>query len=315
MHEGTGNKILSDTISYVGQQTTEAGGIYTVHQNGGGTEIAYNKISSFHSGGYGETGLFFDNSSPNYNVHNNVVSDTDTALKMNGNSSYMSVWNNTLSGSWYAVFGDYKGSWGGTKVVSNVFLKTAILGSGAYSSNNTSSYSSGRGAGDFASGASISSFVPAPATSTPAPSSTPTPTPTPITTTPSPSTTTRSATQTFSALKYDAVNGLKWDNFNGLGYASNGDWAEYKNINFGSSTNWFGANVAGLSGKTGSIQIRLDSPTGPLMGTLKVNPSGAWNKYTYQYTQISKTTGVHNLFLVFVGTSDGIANLENFRFA
>ena len=297
-----------------GQQTTEAGGIYTVHQNGGGTEIAYNKISGFHSGGYGQTGLFFDNSSPNYNVHNNVVSDVDTALKMNGDSSYMNVWNNTLNGSWYAVFGDYRGGWYGTKFISNVFLRTATLGSGAYSSNNTSYNASGHGAGDFASGASISSYVPAPTVSAPAP--TPAPTPTPVTTpTPTPSTTTRSATQTFDALKYDAVYGLKYDNYSGLGYAYNGYWAEYKNINFGTGTNWFGANVAGLAGKVGSIQIRLDSPTGALAGTLKVSPTGAWNKYSYQYTQISKITGVHNLYLVFVGSVPGIANLDYFKFA
>src|SRR5205807_10622418 len=135
----------------------------------------------------------------------NVEYDVDIALKMNDDSSNMSVWNNTLNGYWYAVFGDYRGGWYGTKFISNVFLRTATLGSGAYSSNNTYYYASGHGAGDFASGASISSYVPAPTASTPAPAPTPTPAPTSTTTTPT--TTTRSATQTFNALKYDAVYG------------------------------------------------------------------------------------------------------------
>ena len=194
LHSGTGNKIIANTISYVGSADHRGG--RNLHRS---SERRRNRNRlqqdlRLPERGYGQTGLFFDNSSPNYNVHNNVVSDVDTALKMNGDSSYMNVWNNTLNGSWYAVFGDYRGGWYGTKFISNVFLRTATLGSGAYSSNNTSYNASGHGAA-ICQQRIHQLVIPTPTVSAPAP--TPAPTPTPVTTpTPTPSTTTRSATQT-----------------------------------------------------------------------------------------------------------------------
>lgn len=169
VHQASGLKILYNTITAIGIQTTEAGGIYTVHQNGGGTEIAYNKIYSFHSGGYGQTGLFLDNSSSNFNVHNNQVTDVDNALKANGYGQNLYIANNTLQGSWYSVFNDSKGNWNGTKVVNNVLEGVFKLGAGASAYSNSASASKGIGAGDFSSGASSSvvavSTAPPPLTS------------------------------------------------------------------------------------------------------------------------------------------------------
>ena len=51
---------------------------------------------------------------------------------------------------------------------------------------------------------------------------------------------------------------------------------------------------------TGSIQIRLDSPTGPLVGTATVASTG--NVYTYASTSASirGASGRHDVYLVFV---------------
>lgn len=169
VHQASGLKILYNSITAVGLQTTEAGGIYTVGQNGGGSEIAYNKIYSFHSGGYGQTGLFFDNSSSNFYVHNNDVWDVDNALKANGYAQSLYFSNNTLQGSWYSVFNDSKGNWDGTKLIDNVLEGVFNFGSGSSASSNSASASAGIGAGDFSSGASSSivavSTTPPPLTS------------------------------------------------------------------------------------------------------------------------------------------------------
>ncbi|MDB5303512.1 MAG: galA [Phycisphaerales bacterium] len=155
-HAGSGLKILYNTLHDLGLQTTEAGGIYSVETNGGGTEIAYNQISNMHSGGFGQTALFLDNNSNNYVVHHNIVSNVDYAMKLNFNARYNNIYNNTLDASIYSVFTNLQGDWTGTKLTNNVFLKTAVFNRGSTQSNNVYSASSGggQGAGNFTSGAS-----------------------------------------------------------------------------------------------------------------------------------------------------------------
>jgi hypothetical protein len=130
-----------------------------------------------------------------------------------------------------------------------------------------------------------------------------------------PSTTSRSALATYSALKYNHERGtLKYDGYNGVGSISNTDWIEFDQLNFGTGVSTFSAEVAGPSGHTGSIQVRLDSPTGALVGTLVTKPTGGWGTYKLQSTKISGAKGVHNLYLVFVGKNT-LENVESFKFS
>ena len=106
---------------------------------------------------------------------------------------------------------------------------------------------------------------------------------------------------------------MKSDNFSGLGYIYGGDWAQYSQINFATGITKFTANVAGMT-SGGSIQLRLDSITGPIVGTLKVSATGAWNNYKAESTTVSGATGLHNLYLVFVGGA-GVCNISTFSFS
>jgi hypothetical protein len=153
-HSGQKEQILYNTLYNIGIQTTEAGAIYCVQTDGGGTVIAYNKISDMHSGGYGQTALFLDNYSNNYIVHDNIVSNVDIALKLNFTSQDNDVYNNTLDGSQETVFANYLGNWDGSKFTDNIFLSSARLGSGATSSGNVSTMGiPGTGAANVSSGA------------------------------------------------------------------------------------------------------------------------------------------------------------------
>ena len=60
----------------------------------------------------------------------------------------------------------------------------------------------------------------------------------------------------------------------------------------------------------GQIAIRLDSPTGTLVGTLQGVNTGTWQTYTTASCPVSGATGLHNLYLVFTA---GL-NLEWFEF-
>ncbi|MGG4144049.1 carbohydrate-binding protein [Paenibacillus algorifonticola] len=88
----------------------------------------------------------------------------------------------------------------------------------------------------------------------------------------------------------------------------NGDWIAVGNADFGTGgAKTFKANVASNVG--GKIEIRLDSATGTLVGTLNVGSTGGVQNWQEIETTVSNATGVHNLFLVFTGT--GTSNLFN----
>ncbi|WP_338553213.1 carbohydrate-binding protein [Paenibacillus sp. KS-LC4] len=92
---------------------------------------------------------------------------------------------------------------------------------------------------------------------------------------------------------------------------NNGDWVAVGNAEFGSSgATTFKANVASTVG--GNIEIRLDSVTGPLVGTLNVPSTGGTQNWSVIETGVSGATGTHNVFLVFTGAGSG--NLFNFDY-
>ncbi|WP_338556819.1 carbohydrate-binding protein [Paenibacillus sp. KS-LC4] len=89
---------------------------------------------------------------------------------------------------------------------------------------------------------------------------------------------------------------------------NNGDWIAVGKADFGTSgAKTFKANVASNVG--GKIEIRLDSATGTLVGTLNVSSTGGVQNWQEIETTVSNATGVHNLFLVFTGS--GASNLFN----
>ncbi|TYQ18175.1 UNVERIFIED_CONTAM: dockerin type I repeat protein [Acetivibrio alkalicellulosi] len=85
----------------------------------------------------------------------------------------------------------------------------------------------------------------------------------------------------------------------GLGYIENGNYAAYNNIDFGNGATIFKAMVA--NSITSSIDLRLNSPTGPLIGTLDVSSTGDWDTYQEQTCAINNVSGKNDLYLVFSG--------------
>ena len=141
-----------------------------------------------------------------------------------------------------------------------------------------------------------------------------TPTPTPP---PQPSTVPVTERSAFSKIEVEDFNDIKSSTIqkigtpnggSGIGYIENGDWLAYKNIDFGNGATTFKALVA--STLSPNIELRLDSPTGTLIGTLKVAATGGFNAYEEQSCNISKVTGKHDLYLVF----SGAVNIDWFTF-
>src|SRR5205085_3697639 len=68
------------------------------------------------------------------------------------------------------------------------------------------------------------------------------------------------------------------------------------------------------------IEIRLDTPTGPLIGTLTIQSTGGYGNFVRQTAPITPTTDAHDVYLVLRGRADGSVNygagsLDWFSFA
>ncbi|MCR6638790.1 MAG: carbohydrate-binding protein [Sporocytophaga sp.] len=100
-----------------------------------------------------------------------------------------------------------------------------------------------------------------------------------------------------------------------LAYIDNSDWVMVEGVDFGSAgAGRFSASVA--SNKTGgTIEIRLGSATGTLIGTLQVPNTGAFQTWQTVNTSVNQTTGVHNVYLVFKGSGSSLFNVDHWSFS
>jgi hypothetical protein len=143
----------------------------------------------------------------------------------------------------------------------------------------------------------------------PAPRPTPPPTPTPAPSGDNP----RNWTQ---AENFTAQSGGVRKGASIIGYLDAGDWVRYGSMDFANGTlRSFTARLAVAAGWQGKqIQLRLDSPTGRLIGSLTTRSTGTWDRRAEQSALVDRVTGVHTLYLVFAGGS-GVATVDAFKFA
>ena len=94
----------------------------------------------------------------------------------------------------------------------------------------------------------------------------------------------------------------------------NGDFIKVMGGDFGASgANSFDARVASAT-SGGSIEIHLDTTTGPLVGTCVVAGTGGWQTWATKSCAVSNATGVHNLFFKFTGNSGLLFNFNWWKF-
>ncbi len=89
---------------------------------------------------------------------------------------------------------------------------------------------------------------------------------------------------------------------------NNGDWIRIRGVDFGTDANSFGARVASIY-NNGSIELRLDSLDGTVIGTCFVPNTRNSQVWTTAYCSIYGTSGVHDLYLKFKGGPE--SNLFN----
>ncbi|HWD92020.1 MAG TPA: carbohydrate-binding protein [Verrucomicrobiae bacterium] len=98
-----------------------------------------------------------------------------------------------------------------------------------------------------------------------------------------------------------------------LGFASGGSYAGYSNVDLTTGfTNVIGRLASAGSG--GTLEFHIDSPTGPMVGSLTIPVTGGWQTWQTVTGLVTGGAGVHTLFARFNG-SGGIGNLNWFQFA
>jgi arabinoxylan arabinofuranohydrolase len=94
----------------------------------------------------------------------------------------------------------------------------------------------------------------------------------------------------------------------------NGDFIKVKGVDFGAGgAKSFDARVASAT-NGGSIEIHLDTITGPIVGTCAVSGTSGWQTWATKSCDISNATGVHNVYFKFTGGSGLLFNFNWWKF-
>ncbi|MGA8940099.1 MAG: carbohydrate-binding protein [Acidobacteriaceae bacterium] len=98
-----------------------------------------------------------------------------------------------------------------------------------------------------------------------------------------------------------------------LGYVNPNAYALYRSIDFGTSVNTVTVRTAS-AGAGGTLEFHLDSATGPLIATAALPVTGGWQTWQTVTAPASGASGVHDLYIVFRGSTAGISNVNWFQF-
>jgi hypothetical protein len=83
---------------------------------------------------------------------------------------------------------------------------------------------------------------------------------------------------------------------------ANNDWALYKGVDFGSTpASQLVARVASGAGGgvSGLVEVRLDSLDAAPIGSFAVASTGGWQSWQTVPANITRVTGVHNVYITF----------------
>lgn len=94
---------------------------------------------------------------------------------------------------------------------------------------------------------------------------------------------------------------------------TDGSWIKVIGVDFGSGASTFYARVA-CPGNGGNMELHLDSLAGTLIGTCPVSPTGGWQTWTTASCSVAGATGVHDLYLKFIGGPGSLFNFNWWQF-
>lgn len=123
--------------------------------------------------------------------------------------------------------------------------------------------------------------------------------------------------RTIQAESFSAASGVqpysKAGAHNGqtLGFIDPGDWASYNGVDL-TGINTFQARVVS-GGPGGTLQVRADSATGAILGSVAVPNTGGWTTFAGVRTGLTNVPGgLHTVYLTFSGSGTGLFDVDDF---
>jgi len=98
------------------------------------------------------------------------------------------------------------------------------------------------------------------------------------------------------------------DNSTTVGYVEGGDVLWYADVSLDGIDTLTLRYSKGVDG--GKVEVRLDSATGTLIGTLTPTTTGSWAAWSSATMSLTASSGTHALYLVAAGSTGGIVNLD-----
>lgn len=98
-----------------------------------------------------------------------------------------------------------------------------------------------------------------------------------------------------------------------VGWIENGDYVKVKGVAFGGGATSFTARIASAT-SGGRIEVRLDSASGPVVGTCTVGGTGSWQNWATTTCAVNGATGTRDLYLRFAGGTGNLFNLNWWQF-
>ena len=95
------------------------------------------------------------------------------------------------------------------------------------------------------------------------------------------------------------------------GWASDGDFAVYRNVDFGAGVSGVNARLACNGNCVGTLEFHLDAVSGTLAGAITIPATGGWQNWTTVNAAAGAASGVHDLYVVFKGPTGATTNLGN----
>ena len=107
----------------------------------------------------------------------------------------------------------------------------------------------------------------------------------------------------------------EWTSDGGMnvGWIENGDYTKVKGAAFGAGASSFAARVASAT-SGGTLEMRLDGPSGTVVGRCTVPNTGGWQAWTTVTCPVNGATGTHDLYLTFTGGSGYLFNMNWWQF-
>lgn len=97
-----------------------------------------------------------------------------------------------------------------------------------------------------------------------------------------------------------------------LANLSDGSWARFGDFDFGAGAAGSILVQASSEGKGGSIEVRTDSATGPLLGTVAIRKTWTMNDYESFGANLTQVSGIKDLYLVFKGEGENPFQVKEF---